>query len=54
MWIAVMNKIKNSRPSDYQKLKNQWKLILKKSDPLDFLYFYIIVYTMNRQLSNVW
>lgn len=36
MWITVMSKIKNSRPTDCRKLKSPWKLILKNADPLDF------------------
>lgn len=36
MRITVMSKIKNSRPTDYRKLKSPWKLILKNADPLDF------------------
>ncbi|MDK7135838.1 transposase, partial [Corynebacterium sp. UMB4614] len=40
MRIEVMNEIKNSRPTDYRKLKNQWKLILKNADHLDFSNYY--------------
>lgn len=40
MRITVMNEIKNSRPTDYRKLKNQWKLILKNADHLDFSNYY--------------
>ncbi len=40
IWIEVMNEIKNSRPTDYRKLKNQWKLILKNADHLDFSNYY--------------
>lgn len=35
--IEVMKEIQYSRPTDYRKLKNQWKLILKNADHLDFL-----------------
>ena len=34
--IKVMNTIKTSRPSDYKKLKKQWKLLLKNAEDLNF------------------
>ncbi|MEY8371349.1 ISL3 family transposase [Aerococcaceae bacterium 50-4] len=40
MQIEVMNEVKNSRPTDYRKLKNQWKLMLKNADHLDFSNYY--------------
>lgn len=40
MWIAVINEIKKSRPTDYRKLKNQQRLILKNADYLDFSNYY--------------
>lgn len=40
MRMKVMNKVKNSRPTDYRKLKNQWKLKLKNADRLDFSNYY--------------
>ncbi|UUX33559.1 ISL3 family transposase [Fundicoccus culcitae] len=34
--IRLMNDIRNRRPRDYRKLKQQWKLILKNRDDLEF------------------
>ena len=40
MWIVDMNEIKNSRPTDYRKLKNQRKLTLRIADHLYFSNYY--------------
>src|SRR5699024_1904377 len=40
MWIAVINEIKKTRPTDYRKLKNQKRLILKNDDNRDFSNYY--------------
>ncbi|WP_192988525.1 ISL3 family transposase [Carnobacterium mobile] len=34
--IKVMKEMRYTRPRDYRKLKNQWKLVLKNEDDLDF------------------
>src|SRR5699024_7193303 len=36
MRIEVMKEIQYSRPTDYRKLKNEWKLVLKNEERLDF------------------
>lgn len=38
--VKVMNHLKTKRPRDYRKLKQEWKLILKNSETLDFTNYY--------------
>lgn len=40
--IKAMNIVKNSRPSDYRKLKKQWKLLLKNAEDLNFTDTYYV------------
>lgn len=37
--IKLMNEIKTTRPKDYRKFKQLWKLILKNNDSLDFEHY---------------
>ena len=37
--VKVMNQLKYKSPTDYRKLKQQWKLILKNEDRLDFEHY---------------
>lgn len=38
--VQSMKGLQSSRPKDYRKLKNQWKLLLKNADKLNFTEFY--------------
>lgn len=36
VWISIMNNRRYSQPIDYRKLKQQWKIVLKKQSDLNF------------------
>ncbi|MGX7091705.1 ISL3 family transposase [Hutsoniella sourekii] len=37
--IQVMNRLKTKQPRDYRKLKQQWRLLLKNANKLDFTHY---------------
>ncbi|WP_115609899.1 transposase [Aerococcus viridans] len=51
--IKVMNAIKTSRPSDYKKLKKQWKLLLKNAEDLNFTDTHYVRNLVKQYQNNV-